>query len=138
MEFFLKIEELGYSTFVRESGSLWAFPMYLFMHTLGMATMVGGAMMINFALLGLWPKGVPIKPLAKLFPMMWVAFFVNLFTGVSIFMKDANSYGRNFDFYLKLVFVASSITTTPNAATGIENMMMNGSRRDSYCEAITA
>ena len=28
MEFFLKIEELGYSTFVRESGSLWAFPMY--------------------------------------------------------------------------------------------------------------
>ena len=109
MEFFLKIEELGYSTFVRESGSLWAFPMYLFMHTLGMATMVGGAMMINFALLGLWPKGVPIKPLAKLFPMMWVAFFVNLFTGVSIFMKDANSYGRNFDFYLKLVFVVIAI-----------------------------
>ena len=33
--------------------------------------------------------------------------------------------------------VASSMTTTPKAATGIENMMMNGSRRDSYCEAIT-
>jgi len=109
MEFFLRIEELGYSTFIRESGSLWAFPMYLFMHTLGMATMVGGATMIAFALLGLWPRNVPIKPLVKLYPMMWGAFFVNLFTGVSIFMKDANSYGRNFDFYIKLVFVALGV-----------------------------
>jgi hypothetical protein len=37
--------------------------MYLFLHTLGMATMVGGITMISFALLGFWPKGVPIKPL---------------------------------------------------------------------------
>ncbi|MEQ1758949.1 MAG: hypothetical protein ABL986_11570 [Vicinamibacterales bacterium] len=96
---------MGYSTFLRESGSLWAFPMYLFMHTLGMATMVGGAVMISFGLLGLWPKNVPVKPLVRLYPMMWAAFFVNLFTGVSIFMKDANSYGRNEDFYIKLIFV---------------------------------
>ncbi len=109
MDFLIAIEEMGYSTFLRESGSIWAFPMYLFMHTLGMATMCGGAVMISFALLGLWPKSVPIKPLVKLYPMMWVAFFVNLFTGVSIFMKDANSYGRNTDFYVKLVFVAAGV-----------------------------
>jgi hypothetical protein len=83
--------------------------MYLFMHTLGMATMVGGATMISFALLGLWPKGAPIRPLVKLYPFMWAAFLVNLFTGVSIFMKDANSYGRNTDFYVKLVFVAIGV-----------------------------
>lgn len=105
MAVFLWIEELPYSIFIRESGSLWAFPTYLFMHTLGMATMVGGIVIVSFAVLGLWPKGVPIKPLAKLFPMMWVAFYINLFTGVSIFMKDANSYGRNTDFYVKLVCV---------------------------------
>ncbi len=108
-DFLLWVESLSYSTFVRESGSLWAFPMYLFMHTLGMAIMVGCATMISFALLGIWPKGVPIKPLSKLFPIMWVAFFVNLFTGVSIFFKDANSYGHNWDFYMKLVFVVAGI-----------------------------
>jgi hypothetical protein len=108
-DFFLWIEGLGYSTFVRESGSIWAFPMFLFMHTLGMATMVGGATMIAFALLGLWPSNVPIKPLVKLYPMMWAAFFVNLFTGVSIFLKDANSYGHNTDFYVKLVFVSIGV-----------------------------
>ncbi len=104
-DFFLWIEGLSFSTFVRESGSIWAFPMLLFLHTLGMATMVGGATMIGFALLGLWPKGLAIKPLVRLYPMMWAAFFVNLVTGLSIFVKDANSYGRNTDFYVKLVFV---------------------------------
>lgn len=108
-DFFLWIEGLPYSTFVRESGSLWAFPMYLFMHTLGMAILVGCATMIDFALLGIWPRRAPIKPLVKLYPLMWGAFCVNLFTGASIFMKDANSYGRNFDFYTKLVFVIFAV-----------------------------
>jgi hypothetical protein len=108
-DFFLWIEGLGYSTFVRESGSLWAFPMFLFMHTLGMAILVGSAAMIDFALLGLWPRKAPIKPLVKLYPLMWTAFGVNLFTGVSIFMKDANSYGRNFDFYMKIGFVICAV-----------------------------
>jgi len=108
-DFLLWVEGLPYSTFVRESGSLWAFPMYLFMHTLGMATMVGGATMSSLALLGFWPEGVPIKPLVRLYPMMWVAFYVNLFTGVSIFFKDANSYGHNIDFYVKLVFVIAGV-----------------------------
>ena len=105
----MRIEEMGYSTWIRESGSLWAFPMYLFAHTLGMAIMVGGATLMSFALLGLWPTKAPIRPLAKLFPFMWTAFFVNLFTGVSIFMKDANSYGRNTDFYVKLLFVIAGV-----------------------------
>jgi len=109
MDFLYSIEGLGYSTFIRDSGSLLAFPMYLLAHTLGMATMVGGAVIIAFALLGLWPKGVPIKPLVKLYPMMWAAFFVNLFTGVSIFMKDASSYGRNTDFWIKLACVAVGV-----------------------------
>jgi hypothetical protein len=121
MDMFIAIEEMGYSTFLRESGSIWAFPMYLFLHTLGMATMVGGAVIISFALLGLWPKGVAIKPLTKLFPMMWAAFYVNLFTGVSIFMKDANSYGRNTDFYVKLVFVVAGVILMRRMKAAIES-----------------
>ncbi len=108
-DFFLWIEGLSYSAWLRESGSIWAFPMFLFLHTLGMATMVGGATMVSFALLGLWPKKVPIRPLGRLYPMMWAAFFVNLFTGVSIFFKDANSYGHNTDFYVKLGLVACAV-----------------------------
>ena len=39
---------------------------------------------------------------------------------------------------LNAVLVSSSASTTPIAASGIEKMMMNGSRSDSYCDAITA
>lgn len=99
------VEQLGYSTWVRESNSIWAFPMYLFAHTLGMSMVAGGAAVISMALLGLWPK-TPLRPLERMFPWMLIGFYVNMFTGVSIFMKDASVYARNADFWIKLVFVA--------------------------------
>ena len=104
IQFFLWVEQLSYSTWVRESNSIWAFPMYLFAHTLGMSMVAGGAAIISMALLGLWPK-TPIKPLARMYPVMMWGLGVNTFTGVSIFMKDASVYARNPDFYVKLVFI---------------------------------
>ena len=64
-EFFHWLENLGFSTWVRESDSLLAFPTFLFMHTLGMSLVAGGAAIIDFALLGMWPK-TPIRPLVKM------------------------------------------------------------------------
>jgi hypothetical protein len=104
IQFLMWVEQLSYSTWVRESNSIWAFPMYLFAHTLGMSMVAGGAAIISMALLGLWPK-TPLGPLARMYPVMWWGFGVNTFTGVSIFMKDASTYARNPDFYVKLVFI---------------------------------
>jgi hypothetical protein len=73
-----------------------------------MSLVAGGAAVISMALLGLWPR-TPIKPLERLYPVMWFGFAINLFTGVSIFLKDATIYGRNFDLYVKLVFVIAGV-----------------------------
>ena len=108
MAFLEWLESLSYSTWVRESPSLWAFPALLFVHTLGMSLVAGGSAVISMALLGFWPKA-PLKPLERMFPVMWFGFYINLFTGVSIFLKDASIYGRNFDLYVKLVFVAIGV-----------------------------
>jgi hypothetical protein len=108
MEFLGWLESLSYSTWVRESPSLWAFPALLFVHTLGMALVAGGATVISMALLGFWPRAT-LKPLERMYPVMWFGFWINLFTGVSIFLKDATIYGRNFDLYVKLVFVAAGV-----------------------------
>jgi hypothetical protein len=108
MAFLEWLESLSYSTWVRESPSLWAFPALLFVHTLGMALVAGGSAVISMALLGFWPKAA-LKPLERMYPVMWFGFFINLFTGVSIFLKDASIYGRNFDLYVKLVFVAVGV-----------------------------
>ena len=108
MAFFEWLETLPTSQWVRESGSLWAFPMFLFVHTLGMSIVAGGSTFISFALLGLWPKG-PIKPLERLYPLMWWGFGVNLFTGVGLFCADATTRAINLDFWVKLVFVAAGV-----------------------------
>ena len=108
MEFLGWLESLSYSAWVRESPSLWAFPALLFVHTLGMSLVAGGSAVISMALLGFWPK-TAIKPLERLFPVMWFGFAINLFTGVSIFLKDASIYGRNYDLYVKLVFVVAGV-----------------------------
>ena len=102
--FFQWLENLGFSTWVRESDSLLAFPTFLFMHTLGMSLVAGGAAIIDFALLGMWPK-TPIRPLVKLYPVMMWSFVVNAITGVSLFMADAGTRGINPDFYIKMVLV---------------------------------
>ena len=108
MAFLEFLESLSYATWVRESPSLLAFPALLFIHTLGMALVAGGSAVISMALLGVWPR-TSIKPLERLYPVMWFGFWINLFSGVSIFVKDATIYGRNPDVYVKLVFVAAGV-----------------------------
>jgi hypothetical protein len=109
MAFFSWLENLGFSVWVRESGSIWAFPMFLFAHTLGMSIVAGGSAFISFALLGLWPKSAPIKPLEKMYPLIWAAFVVNLITGVALFCADAQTRAANWDFWIKLVLVFGGV-----------------------------
>jgi hypothetical protein len=108
MQLMMWVEQLSYSTWVRESNSLWAFPMFLFAHTLGMSIVAGGAAMISMAVLGLWPN-TSLRPLDRLYPYMMVGFALNAFTGISIFMKDATVYSRNLDLYVKLLFIAAGM-----------------------------
>ena len=104
-DIFFKIEEMGFSTYLRESGSLLAFPLFLYLHTLAMSIVAGATAVICIALLGAWPKRAPLSPLQKLYPIVWFGFILSAITGVSIFMKDASTYGNNPDFYIKLVLV---------------------------------
>ena len=126
MAFLEWLETLSYATWVRESPSLLAFPSLLFVHTLGMALVAGGSAVISMALLGMWPR-TSLKPLERLYPVMWFGFWINLFSGVSIFIKDATIYGRNPDVYVKLVFVAAGVVLL----TMIRKRVFGGSFPDS-------
>jgi hypothetical protein len=126
MAFLGWLEELSLSAWVRESPSLWAFPMLLFAHTLGVSLVAGGSTVIAFALLGRWPAAV-IRPLERLYPFIWGGFAVNLLTGTAIFLKDATSYGRNTDFYVKLALVAIGVTLIHT----IRKQVFGGSALDS-------
>ena len=104
MAFLEWLQNLGFSQWVNASSSIWAYPMFLFLHTVGMSVVAGGNAVIDLALLGLWPR-TPVKPLERLYPFLIGGFVLNAFTGVSMFMKDATTAGTNMDFWIKMAFV---------------------------------
>ena len=102
------IENLSFFVWVRESTSVWGYPTILFMHTIGMALVAGISGAIDLRLLGFAPKA-PIKPMQRIFPLMWVGFGINALTGSILLMADASTKLINPDFYVKMVFVFGGI-----------------------------
>ena len=102
-EFLLSIEELSFSTWVRESG-FWGYATILFAHVVSLGVVAGSAFVINLRLLGL-PAGMPVKPLERLFPFMWWGFIVSAITGTPLLMQDATTKMINPVFYIKMVLI---------------------------------
>jgi hypothetical protein len=105
-EFAAYLENLAFSNWIKETGSVWAWT--LFLHTLGMGIVAGGSTMLNLILLGFWPSA-PIKPFARVFPVMWLAFGLNAITGTMMLLADATNKLLNPDFYVKMVLVFAGL-----------------------------
>src|SRR5271169_4347175 len=99
--FFDFLEQMAFSRWVHEAPTIWAFPMILFVHTLGMSIVAGGSSMIDLIVLGFWPDA-PIKPFARLFPVMWIGFGGNAVTGTMMLVADATTKLTTVDFYIKM------------------------------------
>ena len=104
MSFLNVLEQMPFSVWVRESGSIWAFPTFLVLHTVGMSIVAGLSAMIDLVLLGFWPN-MPVRPLVRLYPLMWFGFGINAVTGTVLLMADAATKLTNWDFYVKMAFV---------------------------------
>ena len=62
MEFLSTLESSGFSTWLRESNSIWGYPMILTLHTVGLALLVGANTVLDLRLVdqqriesGPWP-----------------------------------------------------------------------------------
>jgi hypothetical protein len=108
MDFLRAIEESGFSTWVRESSSVLAFPTVLLLHTIGMGLVVGVNAGINLRILGLAPA-LPLAPLERYLPIFWVGFWVNAVTGVILLMADASTKATNPDFFIKMGFIVLAV-----------------------------
>src|SRR5438876_461141 len=108
MEFLAALEQTQFSTWVRESNSLLAFPTVLVLHTIGMAIVAGGSAMLCLMILGCWPKA-PLKPLERIFPAIWWGFGLNALTGTILLMQDATAKLLNPDFYVKMLLIALGV-----------------------------
>jgi hypothetical protein len=118
MDFLTSIEQTGFSIWVRESGSIWAYPTILVLHTIGMSLVAGCSGMIDLRLMGMW-SSMPIKPLERLYPLMWWGFILNAITGTMLLIGDAATKLRNPDFYIKMVFILVGIVVLKKMKTTV-------------------
>jgi hypothetical protein len=108
MDFLRAIEQSSFSQWVTGSSSVFAFPSILLLHTIGMGVVVGINAGIDLRILGLAPA-LPLAPLEKFFPLLWVGFYVNAVTGVILLGADATTKLINPDFYVKMTFIALAL-----------------------------
>ena len=108
MNFLASIEQSGFSTWIRESPSVWAYPTILFLHTVGLGFLVGASMAIDLRVLGFSPQ-LPLEPMKRFVPVMWFGFWVNAASGVLLVMIDATKMLVNPLFYIKMGFIALAV-----------------------------
>jgi hypothetical protein len=104
LEFYTRVESMGFSTWIRESGSLWSYPIVLTLHTMGLAMLVGFNWAVDFRLLGFAPN-VPLSSMGRFFPVMWFGFWINLVSGIILLMADATTKMTSWVFGVKMVFI---------------------------------
>jgi hypothetical protein len=108
MEVLASLENSGFGVWLRESPSIWAYPAVLTLHTIGLGVLVGGNAVLDLRLLG-WGRAIPLAPLEKLFPMMWIGFWVNAISGVALFVGDATTKGTTWVFMTKLAIIVVGV-----------------------------
>lgn len=90
------------ASFVAET--LWAYPLFETLHTLGMALLVGSLALIDLRILGYKPE-LPIAGTLDLLPLAWIGFSVNLLSGLALFISDAVYFWSSVTFKVKLALI---------------------------------
>ncbi|HXH86239.1 MAG TPA: hypothetical protein VNI35_05395 [Nitrospira sp.] len=102
------LESTAYAAWVRES---WGWPFALTLHAFGNAVIVGLFFIIFLRLLGMF-RTIPYTSLNKLFPYIWVALGVQVFSGLSLWSSKPDRYLSDGMFDVKFSFVIASAVLT--------------------------
>jgi hypothetical protein len=106
---FAWIEHSALSDWIRGSDCVCAFPAIVTLHNIGMAFLAGCGIAIDLRIIG-FAQGIPLKPMARLLPLMWAAFAINATTGVLLLIAYPTKALTNPLFYIKLTLVAVALT----------------------------
>jgi hypothetical protein len=106
--FLQAIEDTGFSTWLRESESPFAFYFILLFHTFGLALLVGANAVVDLRLLGV-ARSIPLAPLKRLFSIMWIGLAMNALSGVLLVVAYPTKTLTNWDFYAKLTIIGFAV-----------------------------
>lgn len=107
-DFIQYIEGMRIAEFVRSSPSIFGYTSVLTLHAIGLAVVVGIGGAVSLRLLG-YGRGIPVPPLLRLFPVIWVGFTINALSGLALLAANASSLLANTIFLVKLGLIALAV-----------------------------
>ncbi len=108
VSFLVWLESTAFSVWVRESPSVFAFPMILAMHTIGLVLLAGIDIAHKLRVLGVAPQ-VPEVVFDRFLPLMWLGLWINVASGLALFVTYPTKAATNELFYLKLLLVTTAV-----------------------------
>jgi hypothetical protein len=106
MTFFAWIESTALSQWI--VGDLFAFPVILTLHAIGMGFAAGLSAMFDLRVLGVG-RGIPLLEVRRFLPMLWAGFWVNAVSGLLLLIGYPTKALTNPVFYLKLSLIAAAM-----------------------------
>lgn len=107
-EIFNTIEQTSFSTWLRETPSLFGFYFVLLFHTVGLSILVGANAVVDLRILGV-ASALPLKPFKPLFAIMWAGLGINVVTGILLLAAYPTKALTNPFFYIKMTFIALAV-----------------------------
>jgi hypothetical protein len=105
---FIWLQETSLARFVNESPSIWGFPFFLFVHSIGLSLILGPCLIASTRVLGL-ARSLPMAPLVRLFPWMWLGFILTLLSGTGLAIANAQNHLTNPILLVKLGLVTLAV-----------------------------
>jgi hypothetical protein len=90
------------------AGSQFVYPGILTAHGIGMAFVVGLNTAVSLRVLGVAPT-LPLPAMAKFYPVMWAALWLNIITGILLTMAAASRVLVDPVFFMKMTFVGLAV-----------------------------
>jgi hypothetical protein len=93
---------------MRESPSLFAFPMILAVHTIGLGLLAGINVALDLRMLGFAAR-IPLLAFRRFLPLMWLGLGLNVLSGLALLAAYPTKALTNPVFYLKLGLIAAAL-----------------------------
>jgi hypothetical protein len=120
------IQELPVSTSIAESDSLWwGYAWWLFVHAVGMGLTAGLGFIVCLRLLGVGEQ-IPLSSFRVLFRLFWIGFYINLLSGVLLFMTDATGIARVWELYAKLLCLGLALAVMSRLRRFVDSDQSDG------------
>jgi hypothetical protein len=106
--FFTWLEASAFSVWMRESPSVFAFPIILAVHTIGMGFIAGISVALDLRILGVGSR-IPLVEFRRFWPLMWVGLWLNVASGLALLAAYPTKALTNPLFYIKLGLIAAAL-----------------------------